>query len=54
VLLELRPLLGRRGPIPVLGRALAALLEVGLVVADEVFLEDGDVAPRGPNIEMAE
>jgi hypothetical protein len=49
------------GPLRVTGRAvlfsrprLPTSLEEALVVADEVFFEDGDVAPGGFQVEVAE
>ncbi|MGQ4354885.1 hypothetical protein [Streptomyces drozdowiczii] len=54
VLLELAPLL--RGRVAVLAgwSDLAAVVQVGLVVADDVFVEAGDVAARGLDIQVAE
>jgi hypothetical protein len=54
VFLELSPLGAGGGPVLVVGPQRAASGEVGVVVADEVFLEDRDVAAGGSEIEMPE
>ena len=52
--LELGPLVVGDGPVLGGGPDLAPAGEVGLVVADDVFVEDGDVAAGGLEVEVAE
>jgi hypothetical protein len=54
VCLEFAPFGVAGRPVFVIGPQLSAPGEMGLVVADEVFLEDRDVASRGSKIEMSE
>jgi hypothetical protein len=52
--LELAPLAVAGRSILVVRVQLAATSEMGLVVADQVFLEDCDVTPSGSKIKMSE
>ncbi len=53
-LFELCPFLAGRGPVLLGGAKGSPSGEVRLVVADDVFLEDRDVAARGLDVEVAE
>ncbi|WP_221305074.1 hypothetical protein [Streptomyces sp. Ag109_O5-1] len=54
VLFELVPLVAGDVAVFVVGTELAAFVEMGEVVADDVFVEHGDVAAGGLDVEVAE
>lgn len=54
MLLELVPLLLRRVPVFTSGSSLSPLVDMGLIVTNDVFIEHSDVAAGGLDVEMAE